>query len=139
MPLVWNALTNNLDYADVGGDGPSVPYPGGVVTWTEVLSATQDMAPDNGYTANSASLITFTLPAVCAYGKYMRIGGVGAGGWKIAQNANQVIHYGNVDTTTGVTGYLASSNRYDCIELLCVVEDLEFLVIAGPQGSLTYN
>jgi hypothetical protein len=30
-------------------------------------------------------------------------------GWQVAQNANQIIHFGSVNTTTGVGGSLAST------------------------------
>jgi hypothetical protein len=64
--------------------------------------------------------------------------GKGAGGWKIAQNAGQTIHFGNVDTTTGATGYLASTNRYDSIQLLCITANTDWAIMT-TQGVVTYN
>lgn len=136
--LVYNPFTNNFDYAEQGGGG-GTPYPGGVIAWTDVGGTSQAMAANNGYTANNLSLVTFTLPASCGYGKIFRIVGKGLGLWRIAQNAGQTMHFGNLDTTTGASGYIESTQQYDAIELLCTVEDTDFTVINGPQGDLTVN
>ena len=128
--LVYNVFTDNFDYTGLGGGG-------GVFTWTDVTTTSKTMVGDNGYTANNSSLITFTLPITCPFGQVLRIVGKGTGLWKIAQNSGQVIHYGNLDTTVGVTGYLASVAQYDAIEILCTVANTEFTVINGPQGNIT--
>jgi hypothetical protein len=133
----YNPLTGKLDLSDVAGGGGG-SYPGGVVAWTDVTGTSQAMSVDNGYTANNAlTQISFTLPASCGYGKVFRIVGKGFGGWAVNANAGQVIHYGVLDTSDG--GSIASTQQYDCIELLCTVEDTEFTVISGPQGNLDVN
>jgi hypothetical protein len=104
---------------------------GGGITWNEVTGTSQTAAADNGYIANNSSLVTITLPATCALGKTIRVAGFGAGGWAVAQNVGQQIIYGDVTTTEGVSGSLASINRYDAVELLCVVADTKFIVISG--------
>lgn len=109
---------------------------GGGVTWAEVTGTTQAMATDTRYVANNAGLVTLTLPDTAALGKVVGVTGLGAGGWIIAQNASELIHFGNQVTTTGVGGSLASINRYDSVELVCVVANTEWSVIAS-QGSLT--
>jgi hypothetical protein len=109
---------------------------GGGITWNEVTGTTQSMSVDNGYIANNASLVTLTLPTTAAVGKIVRITGKGAGGWKIAQNASGIIHFGNLDTTTGTGGYLQSSDRRDSIELICVVANNEWNVISSI-GNIT--
>lgn len=134
----FNPITGQLDLSDDHGSSSS-PYPGGVAAWTDVTGTSQVMDPDNGYTANNLSQVTLTLPAVCPYGKIFRIVGKGLGGWKIAQNAGQVIHFGVSDTTVGASGFIASTDQYDCIELLCTVANTDFTVISGPQGDLTVN
>ena len=136
----FNPLTGKLDLSDIGGGGGGVPYPGGVVAWTDITTATQAIAADNGYTAsNDVDKIIFTLPAVIAYGKIIRIVGNGLALWRIAQRAGQQIHFGAIDTTVGTSGYIESSGTYDAVELLCVVPNTEFTVINGPQGILNYN
>jgi ATP-dependent protease HslVU (ClpYQ) peptidase subunit len=95
------------------------------------------MAIDTSYFANSASLVTFTLPATCAQGVEFAVAGVGSGGWKIAQAASQFINFGNVVTTTGTGGSLASSNQYDVVYLVCTAANTQFSVL-GSVGNLTY-
>lgn len=105
-------------------------------TWSEVTGTSQAAAVNNGYIANNAGLVTITLPDTAALGSIVRVAGLGAGGWLIAQNASEIIHFGNQVTTTGVGGSLASINRYDAVELVCVVANTEWAVISS-QGSLT--
>jgi hypothetical protein len=105
-------------------------------SWTEVTGTTQAMLGNNGYIANNAALVTLTLPATSVIGEVIYVQGSGAGGWRIAQNASQVIHFGNVNTTTGVGGSLSSTNRYDSIALVCVVANLEWAVLTGTQGII---
>lgn len=110
---------------------------GGGITWTEVTGTTQSMAVDNAYIANNASQVVFTLPSTAAVGKVVRVSGKGAGGWKIAQNASGIIHFGNVDTTTGTGGYIQSTHRRDSVELVCVVANNEWNVISSV-GNIDY-
>lgn len=111
---------------------------GGGFTWTDVTGTSQTAAINNGYTTNNAGLVTVTLPSTAAYGSIVWIVGKGAGGWRIAQpNAGSVIHYGNQNTTTGVTGRLDSSNRYDAIQLLCTVANDEWTCTGISQGNIT--
>jgi len=105
-------------------------------TWTDVTGATQAMVPNNGYVADHTTLITFTLPTVAAFGTLMSVVGLNTGGWKIAQNAGQNIQFGNLSTTSGVTGSLASTNQYDQVDLLCIVANLTW-TIRGPISNLT--
>jgi hypothetical protein len=110
---------------------------GGGLTWTDVTGTSQAMAVNNGYTANNAGLVTLTLPTTAAYGSILAVVGKGAGGWKIAQNASQLIHFGSASpTTTGTGGSLASTNQYDVVYLLCTVANLEFTVTQSI-GNIT--
>lgn len=127
------------------GTGISISNSSGSITinatgsgeaWTEVTGTSQTMSADNGYIANNASLVTLTLPATCSIGSVLSIRGKGAGGWSIAQNSGQIIHFGSTNTTTGTGGSLSSSNRYDCLELTCITANTEFVVNA-VQGVLT--
>ena len=91
---------------------------------------------DNGYITNNAGLVTVTLPDTAALGSVVRLSGKGAGGWLLAQNAGETIHFGNTDTTTGVTGSLASTNQYDAIELVCITANTDWVVISSV-GNIT--
>ena len=99
--------------------------------WNNVPGVTQAMLPNNGYISSNPALTTMTLPTTCPQGAVLAIAGVGAGGWKLAQNAGQTIHFGDVDSTTGAAGFLSSNNKYDYIELLCVIANTDFIVKAS--------
>jgi hypothetical protein len=103
----------------------------GGLTWNEVVGTTQTAVVNNGYVCNNAALVTVTLPDTAAFGSIVRICGKGAGGWKVAQNAGETIHFGIQDTTTGAGGSLASTNQYDTVELLCTVADTEWTVLTS--------
>jgi hypothetical protein len=108
-------------------------------SWTVVTGTTQAMAINSGYISNNAGLVTLTLPTTAAVGSIIDMQGLGAGGWQIAQNASQLIHIGSAVTTTGTGGYLASTNAFDSLSLLCVVANTTWTVLGGPQGNITYN
>lgn len=103
-----------------------------------VVTTNTTMAPYNGYIANrAAGVCSFLLPAICPAGATIRISGYNANGWQIVQNAGQVIHCMDGDTTVGVTGTLASQFQYDAVELVCSVANTEFTMISfahGPAG-----
>jgi hypothetical protein len=109
---------------------------GGGLTWTDVTGTSQSMAVNNGYTANNVGLVTLTLPSTAAYGTVFAVVGKGAGGWKIAQNSGQTIHFGVVNTTTGTGGSLASTLQYDVVFLLCTIANTDFTVLQSI-GNLT--
>jgi len=106
-------------------------------TWNNVTGTSAAMAVNNGYIANNAGLVTLTLPATAAVGSVIAVAGSGAGGWKIAQNSGQTIHFGNVNTTTGSGGSLASSLRYDSVSVVCNVANTDF-VVTSSIGNITY-
>jgi hypothetical protein len=106
-------------------------------TWSIKTADLNPIVVDNGYIANKAGVLTFTLPATCAVGKTFRITGMNTAlGWKIAQNAGQQIFFGNAATTSGATGYLQSSATYDAVELVCNVVDTSWIV-TSCIGNIT--
>lgn len=109
----------------------------GGLTWSvETVNGT--MAVGHGYIANKAGLLTMTLPAVAAVGSMFEITGINtAVGWRIAQLANQIIHFGTATTTTGVAGYIEATAIRDSVRLVCVVADLEFNVISSVGMAIT--
>jgi hypothetical protein len=110
---------------------------GGGLTWSEVTGTTQALAAGNGYIANNASLVTFTLPATATVGQVLAVKGLGAGGWKIAQNASQYIEWdSSTVTTTGATGYLQSDDTKDYVELICTVTNNGWGVLSS-HGNIT--
>lgn len=105
--------------------------------WTDVTGTTQTIVPGNGYTASNASVVTFTLPAVAAYGSIFEIAtGTTAGGWSITQASGQSIIYGNQTTTVGTGGSLSSTASGDHVRVLCLVANTTFQVL-DSQGGLS--
>jgi hypothetical protein len=115
--------------------GITISGTGSGTGFTLVTGTTQAMAADAGYVTNNAGVVTLTLPVTAAFGTSQSVVGLGAGGWLIAQNASQSIHVGNQTTTTGVGGSLASTNRYDSIDLLCVVANTTWVAWGAPQSA----
>lgn len=126
-----DSVNNEIDItiASSGGSGG--------ITWNEVTGTTQTAAINNGYIANNAAQVVITLPTTASVGSVVRVTGKGAGGWRIAQNASEIIHFGIRDTTTGTGGYIESTHRRDSVELVCVVADTEWNVISSI-GNITY-
>lgn len=121
-------------YGSGGGGGGSS---GGGYTWQVVTASSEDLAAGNGYIANNAGTVTFTLPASAAVGDAFRVVGMNnQTGWEIAQNAGQTIHFGTSDTTTGAGGSLASTETYDAVEIVCNVADTDFIVL-DSVGNIT--
>lgn len=126
------SITNGAGSITVAGTGAAG------FTWVDQATSSVTMAVNTGYVIdNGASLVTATLPATAAEGSIFRVAGFSAGGWKVGQAASQLIHFGNVTTTTGTGGSLASSNQYDQVELLCVVANTTFVVLSAV-GNLTF-
>lgn len=135
--LTKATLTAGSGVAITNGSGSiTIASTGGGTTWTEVTGTSQSAAVDNGYITNNAGLVTVTLPSTAAVGQVVRIAGKGAGGWRVAQNSGQAIHFGVFNTTTGVTGRLDSVNRYDAVELICTTANTDWNVLSS-QGNIT--
>lgn len=102
----------------------------------EVTSAYQ-LVVNREVIANHASTrVVLTLPLTAQQGDTVTIRGKGAAGWKVAQNALQTIH-GSSNTTTGVTGSIASGATYNCVTLECITPSTDW-IIATHEGTLTF-
>ena len=106
------------------------------LAWAEVTGTTQAAGVNWGYVTNNVGLVTVTLPSTCSLGKRIAIIGKGSGGWKLAQNAGQTIHFLASNTTTGVAGSLASTQQYDCVEIICTTTNTDF-VVRTSTGNIT--
>jgi len=83
----------------------------GALPWQLVQGASQLAQPKTGYLLTNNSLVTVTLPASPNVGDLVRISGVGAGGWKIAQNAGQSVLAANLAGNIGTTWTARDSSR----------------------------
>jgi hypothetical protein len=122
------SVTNAAGSLTIAATGNS-PY-------TEVTGTSQAMVTNNEYTANNAGLVTLTLPATANIGDEVTVNGKGAGGWTIAQNASQLIHFGSSTTTTGTGGSLSSTNQWDTVKLKCVTANTTW-VVQMAVGNIT--
>ena len=102
----------------------------------EVTDASVQLAINKTYVSNRGTLQTLTLPDTAAFGSVIKLVGKGAGGWLIAQNAAESIHFLGTTTTVGVGGSLASTTQYDCIEIMCTVANVEWTV-SSVHGNIT--
>lgn len=133
----WANLTSTVGAIVItnGANTINLEAQGGGVAWAEYTAAAVPLVPGNGYIMNRGTLITATLPAAAAIGSFISIVGKGAGLYTIVQNAGQIIHFDDQDTTL-TTGSLTATNRYDCIELVCIVTDTEW-VVRSSVGNFT--
>lgn len=118
---------------------PSFQAAAGGLSWVVATGDVNHIAVNTGYITKHATpnnLLTYTIPPAAAEGAIFEIAGYTAGGWQIAQHANQQIFFGNQSSTIGVGGYIASTLTKDAVRLLCVTADLEFEVISS-QGNIT--
>lgn len=107
----------------------------GTLAWSAPTTVATGIE-NTGFVANGGSRVVITLAATAAVGTTVRVVGKGAGGWKIAQDASQKIYFGNISTTTGVTGYIESTHPNDCVELICITANTEWAVVSSV-GNIT--
>ena len=120
-----------------GNNTITINATGSGLSWVVVSGTSASMVVNTGYTSNNAGLCTLTLPSSAAVGDTIVVSGLGAGGWTIAQNASQLIHFGSAVTTTGATGSLSSTNAFDSITITCVVANTTFIT-RSSIGNITY-
>jgi hypothetical protein len=139
-----SALASSAVFTVAGSGAISTSAAGSTVTiastsivWNEVTGTTQAIAVNNGYILNNASQVEATLPSTASVGDVVRVIGLGAGGWKIKQNASQYIRWDESSvTTTGTGGYLESTDDHDAVELICTVTNNGWGVLSS-KGNLT--
>lgn len=109
----------------------------GPLLWNDITDTSATMESRNGYQANNAGLVTLTMPSIASstFGDTIKVAGFGAGGWLIQCVSSQIIHLGSSATTAG--GSIASTNRYDGIELVCSSTTSEWFCNPSAIGTLT--
>lgn len=129
-------ITQGANITITNADGAiTIAAASGGVTFAGVSGTTQQAAVNNGYIPLNAALTTITLPATAAVGDVVAITGYGAGLWKLAQNASQLIQFLSLVTTTGTGGYIRATTRYDTIIVRCVVANTTW-VVENAVGNL---
>jgi len=110
-------LTNNVIFSgtvsavNFSGGGRGLTNVPGAFTWVTVAANTQAQ-PNVGYICNNdVTPVTITLPSLPGVGDMYKVAGVGAGGWIIAQYANQTIASGNLPDSIGVNWMARDTSR----------------------------
>lgn len=133
---MWNDSVAHHLYVRLNGSTLQLDGQNSSLTWTTVTGTSQTMSVANGYISNNASLVTLTLPSTATVGSVIEILNQGAGLFKIAQVASQIIHFGNTNTTTGTGGSITALNVGDSISLRCLIANTDWQVI-GSVGNFT--
>jgi hypothetical protein len=106
----------------------------GVTLSRENLTDTSVTAQVNSqYIIGNAALSTVTLPDTAAVGDVVEVVGEGAGGWVVQPGSGQTIEV--VSSSASVS--VASTNRYDCISMVCVVEDTTWVTRNSQTAGFT--
>lgn len=127
----WNII-GGIGIATSGsGATLTLDVVGSGFTWTVVTGATQGLVASNGYIGNRGTAITYTLPTTAAVGDITRVTNIGAGLPVIAQNASESINFSSSTTTVGVGGSLTAIDQFSTLELICVVANDTWNVIAS--------
>jgi hypothetical protein len=130
-------LTAGAGISIVNGAGSITITGSGSSGWVDQTTTPVTMSVSTGYTSDAgASLVTFTLPTTSAIGDFVEINGKGSGLYTIAQAAGQQIHFGNLASTLGAGGSVASTLQYDCIRLRCITANTIWVVVSSV-GNFT--
>lgn len=104
------------------GNGVNTPVSavnaGIIIAWTDVTSATQTIAVNNGYLTDFGAGVTYTLPATASIGDtFIIVGKLGLA--TITPNANQQLLMGSVSGAVGATGTAVATNVGDSVTFVC--------------------
>lgn len=128
-----------------GANSITIATKAGGYNWNNITSASQTIVSGNGYISNnSGATVTYTLTASPSLGDSIIIAGgnnsSATAPWLVALGSvTQKFHFGNAVITTG-TGTLAATQRFDTIQLVCIVggSNAEWLVI-NSIGNIIYT
>jgi hypothetical protein len=140
-----SAVSNIFDIVGTGGVSTSVlgnvltisvsstGFTWQIVTSTSPLNPIQ-IIPENGYSCQGSSLVTFILPLSPTLGDSFIIAST-TSRFQINQNGGQQMMIGLSTTTIGVTGYCISNSQGDYIEFVYMGNNV--FQSFSPQGTIT--
>jgi len=100
------------------------------------ISASQTMLTNNGYMCVGGATLSLSLPTTSSPGDEIEVILSGSTSFTITQSVGQQIRYGDVLTTSGAGGSLASTMQGDSIRLVCQTANA-FWIAASVIGNLT--
>jgi hypothetical protein len=104
----------------------------------KVFTSSDDLLNNHIHIADAAFILCeLLLPETAAVGTFIKVVGKGNATWQINQNADQFIRSSIGETTAGILGSLASSLSGDCVGLICITEDTEWM-ITDLVGTLVF-
>lgn len=104
--------------------------------YTYSSAFTVQMQSNTGYVNNNTYSVNFNLPKTASFGDIIKVNSMSISGFKITQNNGQSIQVDTSTTTAGTDGYIQSSNIGVCVTLVCVEENIKWLV-ESQKGSIT--
>lgn len=99
-----------------------------ILSYSSVSAITQDVQINSIYTPTNVALTALQLPDKSAVGSRVTIAGFGAGGWILLTGTGQTIKVADVGASAATS--VASSSRYDSIEIICVVADTTWITLS---------
>ena len=139
-PVAGNVNILGTGSVSVSGIGNTLTISVSSATFMwSVVTTNTTLVANNGYFANAAGVLTFTLPATGSIGDTITLCNM-QGGWTISQNNSQYIQFGIDTTTVGTGGSLSSTALGDAITIVCNVSGSStgWFVSSGPQGNITF-
>lgn len=100
------------------------------MTW-HVVNTDTVMQAGHGYIVNALAPIDLTLPTTASAGNVIKIVDFGGNLFTVKQSAGQTLHFGVAKTTTGINGLISPKQQKSALELVCVYNNLEFLVASS--------
>jgi len=79
------------------------------------------------------ALTDLVLPDTAGFGGIVRIVGSGAGGWSLSPGSGQTIKVSASSAGTSI----ASTNRYDCISIVCTEDNTTWVTTASQTAGFT--
>jgi hypothetical protein len=105
----------------------------GTLVFSTISGTTQDAEVGHGYIIGNSSLTTINLPLDAIAGEQVAIQGYGSSGWLVQAGAGVTLQIGS--TASSIGGTVASSNRWDSIQLICLVNSGSVWALYAPVSS----
>lgn len=101
---------------------------GGGLGWVNI-GASQTLAVNTGYFCSSGGALSLALPTTSSVGDVIAVVLDGSTSWTVTQGAGQQMRIGNVETTSGAGGSIASTSVGDTIYFVCRTANTRWVVI----------